>query len=504
MEKRSKIDRNPYSNKNSININNIDSKSSFHSIDNPMRSNFHLSHNSSNSKDLSYNSVRLQSSYLNDIEQSMLELKNFIEIVAPSNSQTIETATNRLSFRPKNLPKKSKEEEEYHRRLVEENRKLYLESLHQKHLKEVEYKKRLEKKLIKQQKLSKIWVNEIIPKWVEIKKDKKIKEYFYMGLPPTVRGRVWMLCLGNRFSITKEYYQIQVNNSKEILKKYKVKNSINTNNNKLGNKNLYLNKDNNINNLDNGEIEKIDDNDLDDQSDDDDEDNKIKTKDKEKSINIIELDIERTFPYLGLFKGNSPMAEDLREILRVFVISRPDIGYIQGLSFIAGILLLNMDKFKAFISLMNLILNPIMMPFYKMDNESIQQRLKLFKQVFYFNLPELCEHFDELGLLPENYFLSWNMTLFTRDVNLELANRIWDVFMIEGVKAIYSAAIVFLSHFEEKLMNMDFVEIMTCIGTIKNINFDEDMVIEAMKKIKIPDWIQFEIDKLNDENIPIY
>ena len=237
---------------------------------------------------------------------------------------------------------------------------------------------------------------------------------------------------------------------------------------------------------------------------DDDEDNKIKIKDKEKSINIIELDIERTFPYLGLFKGNSPMAEDLREILRVFVISRPDIGYIQGLSFIAGILLLNMDKFKAFISLMNLILNPIMLPFYKMDNESIQQRLKLFKQVFYFNLPELCEHFDELGLLPENYFLSWNMTLFTRDVNLELANRIWDVFMIGGVKAIYSAAIVFLSHFEEKLMNMDFVEIMTCIGTIKNINFDEDMVIEAMKKIKIPDWIQFEIDKLNDENIPIY
>ena len=96
------------------------------------------------------------------------------------------------------------------------------------------------------------------------------------------------------------------------------------------------------------------------------------------------------------------------------------------------------------------------------------------------------------------------MTLFTRDVNLELANRIWDVFMIEGVKAIYSAAVVFLSHFEEKLMNMDFVEIMTCIGTIKTINFDEDMVIDAMKKVKIPDWIQFEIDKLNDENIPIY
>ena len=444
----------------------IEKKHSFHSIDNTIKSDFNLINNSSLSKNTSYYSVRQSSqSNIYDLEQSMLELKDYIEIVAPSDSEAIETVTNKLTFRPKNLPKKSKEEEDFHRKLVEENRKLYLESLQKKQIKEMKYKKRLEKKLIMQQKLSKIWLNEILPNWSERKKDKNIKEYFYQGLPDNVRGRVWMLCLGNKFSITKEYYEIQVKNIKETLEKYKINNS-------------------------KSEIEI------------DKEKNNI--KDKEKSINIIELDIERTFPYLGLFKGDSPMAQDLREILRVFVISRPDIGYIQGLSFIAGILLLNMDKFKAFISLMNLILNPIILPFYKMDNESIQQRLQLFKQVFYFNLPELCEHFDELNLLPENYFLSWNMTLFTRDVNLELAKRIWDVFMVEGIQAIYSAAIVFLSHFEDKLLKMDFVEIMTYIGSIKNINFDEDMVIEAMKNVKIPDWIQVEIDKLKEDNLPIY
>ena len=471
MKKKKPI-TNTYSNKEKLN--NIEKKYSFSSLDNPIKSNLNFINinNSSHTKDFSNNSVRFSSTYLNELEQSMLELKNYIEIVAPSDSDTIESVTNKLTFRPKNLPKKTKEEEDYHRKLVEENRKLYLESLHKKQMKEMEYKKRLEKKMIKMQKMSQIWLNEIIPNWTEKRKDKKIKEYFYMGLPDTVRGRVWMLCLGNRFSITKEYYEIQVKNSKEILEKYKI------------NKKEEMNDKTN-DNIINDEID-------------------LKIKDKEKSINIIELDIERTFPYLGVFRGDSPMAQDLREILRVFVISRPDIGYIQGLSFIAGILLLNMDKFKAFISLMNLILNPIMLPFYKMENESIQQRLKLFKQVFYFNLPELCEHFDELGLLPENYFLSWNMTLFTRDVNLELAKRIWDVFMVEGIKAIYSAAIVFLSHFESKLINMDFVEIMTCIGTIKNINVDEDMAIEAMKNVKIPDWVQLEIEKLNYENLPIY
>ena len=474
MKKKKPI-TNSYSNKDKLNT--IEKKYSFHSTDNPLNINMNYINNSPNTKEFTSNSVRVPSNYLGELEQSMLELKNYIEIVAPSDTKTIESVANKLTFRPKNLPKKSKEEEEYHRKLVEENRKLYLESLHKKQMKELEYKKRLEKKMIKMEKLSKIWVNEIIPNWTEKKKDKKIKEYFYMGLPDNVRGKVWMLCLGNRFSITKEYYEIQVKNSKEIIEKYKA--------NKKNNE-IMIDDVNTLNN--NKESKEI----------------ATLTKDKEKSINIIELDIERTFPYLGLFRGDSPMAQDLREILRVFVISRPDIGYIQGLSFIAGILLLNMDKFKAFISLMNLILNPIILPFYKMDNESIQQRLKLFKQVFYYNLPELCEHFDELGLLPENYFLSWNMTLFTRDVNLDLAKRIWDVFMIEGIKAIYSAAIVFLSHFESKLLNMDFVEIMTCIGTIKNINFDEDMAIEAMKNVKIPDWVQLEIEKLNDENLPIY
>ena len=348
MKKKKPI-TNTYSNKEKLN--NIEKKYSFSSLDNPIKSNLNFINinNSSHTKDFSNNSVRFSSTYLNELEQSMLELKNYIEIVAPSDSDTIESVTNKLTFRPKNLPKKTKEEEDYHRKLVEENRKLYLESLHKKQMKEMEYKKRLEKKMIKMQKMSQIWLNEIIPNWTEKRKDKKIKEYFYMGLPDTVRGRVWMLCLGNRFSITKEYYEIQVKNSKEILEKYKI------------NKKEEMN-DNTNDNIINDEID-------------------LKIKDKEKSINIIELDIERTFPYLGVFRGDSPMAQDLREILRVFVISRPDIGYIQGLSFIAGILLLNMDKFKAFISLMNLILNPIMLPFYKMENESIQQRLKLFKQV---------------------------------------------------------------------------------------------------------------------------
>ena len=105
-----------------------------------------------------------------------------------------------------------------------------------------------------------------------------------------------MLCLGNRFSITKEYYEIQVKNSKEILAKYKINKKNEEDINKINNNdNNDTNTNTNIINNENNDI------------------NDINIKDKEKSINIIELDIERTFPYLGVFRGDSPMAQDLRE-----------------------------------------------------------------------------------------------------------------------------------------------------------------------------------------------
>ena len=99
---------------------------------------------------------------------------------------------------------------------MNENRQRYLKNVKLKQELEKEHLKHLEIKHEKEGKRANFWLNEIIPNWTEKRKDKKIKEYFYMGLPDTVRGRVWMLCLGNRFSITKEYYEIQVKNSKEI------------------------------------------------------------------------------------------------------------------------------------------------------------------------------------------------------------------------------------------------------------------------------------------------
>lgn len=93
---------------------------------------------------------------------------------------------------------------------------------------------------------------------------------------------------------------------------------------------------------------------------------------KEHSIKYIDIDVQRTYNYLGMFrKSDSQMSTDLKEILQAFVVSRPDVGYIQGLSYVAGMLLLYMDKYQSFVALMNIILNPNMISFYRFNEEQV-------------------------------------------------------------------------------------------------------------------------------------
>jgi hypothetical protein len=120
---------------------------------------------------------------------------------------------------------------------------------------------------------------------------------------------------------------------------------------------------------------------------------------------------------------------------------------VQGLSYLAGTLLLNMDKYQAFVALMNITLNTNIIPFYRFDEHHIRKRLQIFKQIFYTNLPELCDHFENLDILPEHYLIEWIMTLFSRNLNIDLSARIWDVYMIEGIKAVYQASIGILIFF---------------------------------------------------------
>ena len=60
-----------------------------------------------------------------------------------------------------------------------------------------------------------------------------------------------------------------------------------------------------------------------------------------------------------------PYHSTLRDLLGAYVCYRPDLGYVQGMSFIAAILLLNLEEAEAFIVFANLVNRPLLAAFYR-------------------------------------------------------------------------------------------------------------------------------------------
>ena len=408
-------------------------------------------------------------------EDSLTQLRNYISLLGISFSSSYNDSN--LSFRPINLPPKSKEEENFHRELVLQNRKMYINLLKQKQELEKSNLQNLEQKHQQQKIKAEFWINKIIPNWSKMKNNKNIKKYFYEGIPNIIRGKIWSLCIGNKFSITKEFYDIEAKKSIQLLMKLE-RNSYKKNKNN--------DESDNSSSLSISTKKKY-------------SQYIKKTLDKEKSINLIDLDIERTFPSMGVFKKESQLGENLREILRIFVVARPDIGYVQGLSYIAATLLLQMDKFQSLVCFMNIILSPNILPFYRLDEQNIKKRLDLFNDIFKINLPELFDHFQENEILPEHYLLEWFMTLYTRNIYFDLALRIWDIYMIEGIVALYKTAIVIFCLHEKEYLQMEFSDIMNHLKNLENNKYNEDNFIESMKNVKFDDKIISKIHQLNEE-----
>ena len=59
-------------------------------------------------------------------------------------------------------------------------------------------------------------------------------------------------------------------------------------------------------------------------------------------LHSIETDLYRTYAAFDLFNKGSKMYDSLKNILSAFALLRPDLGYVQGMSFLAATFLLNL------------------------------------------------------------------------------------------------------------------------------------------------------------------
>lgn len=319
-----------------------------------------------------------------------------------------------LEDRPANLPAKPAEEAQKHRQQYEEMvaqaKKRELKEA-QKRRKQLEDRCKLEESIGS---AAQTWNQEILPNWSAMCTSRRARDLWWQGIPPSVRGKVWSLAVGNDLNITHELFNICLSRAKE---KWRTSSA------------------------------PAPENDTDDAG----------SSDRESSLELIKLDISRTFPQLCIFQKGGPYHDVLHSILGAYTCYRPDVGYVQGMSFIAAVLILNLETADAFIAFANLLNKPCQMAFFRVDHSLMLTYFAAFEVFFEENLPKLFAHFKKNNLTPDIYLIDWIFTLYSKSLPLDLACRVWDVFCRDGEEFLFRTALGLLRLYQDVLTSMDFI-----------------------------------------------
>nr|XP_019956730.1 PREDICTED: TBC domain-containing protein kinase-like protein [Paralichthys olivaceus] len=128
----------------------------------------------------------------------------------------------------------------------------------------------------------------------------------------------------------------------------------------------------------------------------------------------IEVDIPRCHQYDELL--SSPQGHiKFRRVLKAWVVSHPDLVYWQGLdSLCAPFLYLNFNNEALAYACMSAFIPKYLYNFFLKDNSHvIQEYLTVFSQMIAFHDPELSNHLNEIGFIPDLYAIPWFLTMFT-------------------------------------------------------------------------------------------
>uniref|UniRef100_A0A8B9G1X5 Rab GTPase-activating protein 1-like n=1 Tax=Amazona collaria TaxID=241587 RepID=A0A8B9G1X5_9PSIT len=147
---------------------------------------------------------------------------------------------------------------------------------------------------------------------------------------------------------------------------------------------------------------------------------------------VIARDIHRTFPAHDYFKDTEGDGqESLYKICKAYSVYDEDIGYCQGQSFLAAVLLLHMPEEQAFCVFVKIMYDYGLRDLYRNNFEDLHCKFFQLEKLMQEQLPDLYGHFSDLNLEAHMYASQWFLTLFTAKFPLCMVFHIIDLLLCE-------------------------------------------------------------------------
>lgn len=149
--------------------------------------------------------------------------------------------------------------------------------------------------------------------------------------------------------------------------------------------------------------------------------------------------------------------KDMFTGLKKLNILRPDIPYSNSVANIYFVLYINSDSnISAFTNMINLIYSKnseFLIKFWDKDESFIKQRTDFFEYWLKATCPDVYNHFEKMEIFTRLYFFYWIDNLFTESFEINVLNRVWDMFLLKGEVVIYEIALAIIKYQEKELLH---------------------------------------------------
>ncbi|XP_063166755.1 TBC1 domain family member 1 isoform X2 [Candoia aspera] len=182
----------------------------------------------------------------------------------------------------------------------------------------------------------------------------------------------------------------------------------------------------------------------------------------------ILIDLGRTFPTHPYFSAQLGAGQlSLYNILKAYSLLDQEVGYCQGLSFVAGVLLLHMSEEEAFKMLKFLMFDMGLRKQYRPDMTILQIQMYQLSRLLHDYHKDLYNHFEAHEISPSLYAAPWFLTMFASQFPLGFVARVFDMMFLQGPEVIFKVALSLLGSHKPLILQHENLE--TIVDFIKSI-----------------------------------
>ncbi|TDG52163.1 hypothetical protein AWZ03_001444 [Drosophila navojoa] len=200
----------------------------------------------------------------------------------------------------------------------------------------------------------------------------------------------------------------------------------------------------------------------------------------------ISIDLPRTFPDNIHFDAKK---ERLFNILCAYAHHNRDVGYCQGLNYIAGLLLIVTDDEEKSFWLLKHIVENIVPQYHSHNMANLLRDLAVFRELVIRRVPAVNRHVEDMNLPYAVIASKWFICIFAEVLPVETVLRIWDCVFAEGYKIVFRAALaMFITHKNDILRCDDIAALATMFRDHMiqdNIVTDCHSFVEAMFSLRL-------------------